>query len=263
MPFFSNNGHRLHYRVTGKGEPLIFLHGMGFCGADWIAQERFFSKNYRVIIPDFRGYGKSEKPDHDYSVLSHTDDLNALMDHLGIDAAYMVGWSLGGMVALQFALDNPKRIIRLAVINAVPSKPMRYPWDALWQMQRHVYLDFLGMALYAQAAASFMFPFIDQIGLRNRVANKIASNSRIVYRRTIEAIFEWDLSHCLQDLKTPILFISGDRDFIPPATKRQIIQQMPNAHLKIVHNSGHGTPLDQPERTNALIGHFLHAVADG
>ncbi len=266
MPFFYNNGHRIHYRVKGKGEPLIFLHGMGFCGADWFAQERYFSKNYRVVIPDFRGYGKSERsenPDHNYSVVSHSEDFCALLDHLEIDSAYVVGWSLGGMVALQVALDNPKRIRRLAVINAVPSKPVQYPWDMILKLQRNIFLDFLGMAVYAQTAANFMFPFVEQRELRARVATKIATNSKIVYRRSIQAIFEWDLSHCLEDLKMPILFISGDRDFITPALKRQIVDQMPNAHLKIVHNSGHGTPLDQPEVTNSLLGDFLRVAGDG
>jgi len=266
MPFLYRNGHRIHYRVKGKGEPLIFLHGMGFCGADWFAQERHFCKSYRVVIPDFRGYGRSsrsEDPEHSYSVVSHTEDFSALLDHLKIASAFVVGWSLGGMVALQFALDNPERVRRLAVINAVPSRPVQYPWDIMLKLQRNLFLDFLGMTVYAQTAANFMFPFVEQRELRARVAAKIAGNSRTVYRRSIQAIFDWDLSHRLHDLKMPILFISGDRDFITPALKRQIVDRMPSAELKIVHNSGHGTPLDQPEVTNMLIGEFLRAADHG
>lgn len=111
--FAEVNDTRLYFESTGKGTPLIFLHGFTCDHRHWTSQEEYFSDRYRVVTYDARGHGQSAVPDS--TPYSYEDDLAALMDFLEIDKAVLVGHSMGGAPAFLFAKHHPERVFALVL----------------------------------------------------------------------------------------------------------------------------------------------------
>jgi len=105
----------LHYCEDGAGDPLVMLHGFSFDHRMWDDQVRALAPQYRVIRPDLRGFGRSPAGDEPYS---HAADVAALLDHLKVDRAILVGLSLGGGAAINFAVQHPERVRALVVIDS-------------------------------------------------------------------------------------------------------------------------------------------------
>ena len=114
------NGIDIHYETAGQGEPLLLLHGLGSRSEDWQLQVPAFAGCYRVITADMRGHGRTAKPPGPYSVPMMAADVLGLLDALGIDAAHLVGLSMGGMIAFQMAVDGPERVRSLVIVNSAP-----------------------------------------------------------------------------------------------------------------------------------------------
>ena len=111
-------GIRTHLLSGGKGQPLIFLHGMGASSYGWRRLLPAFAKTHAVYAPDLPGFGRSEKPrDFDYSLVGFTRWLNSFMDTLGLPQAVLIGSSMGGAISIALALDHPARVSRLVLIG--------------------------------------------------------------------------------------------------------------------------------------------------
>ncbi len=109
------NGTRLYYEMAGEGEPIVMIHGLGWDTRSWDNQFAEFAKQYKVIRYDMRGFGKSDMPtDQPYA---HADDLKALLDHLDVNAAHVIGHSFGGEIAINFALAYPEATRSLVLIE--------------------------------------------------------------------------------------------------------------------------------------------------
>lgn len=97
---------RLYYETCGQGAPLLLLHGLGSSARDWEHQASVFAERYRVVIPELRGHGRSDKPPGPYSMPLLANDIASLIESLDIAPAHVVGLSLGGFVAFQLVLDH-------------------------------------------------------------------------------------------------------------------------------------------------------------
>jgi pimeloyl-ACP methyl ester carboxylesterase len=115
--FVEIDGGRLYYEMSGQGEPLLFLHGMGLDSRMWNDQVEAFTKNFNVIRYDARGYGKSTLP-IEGQAFSHTADLLRLMENLELQQAHLVGLSMGGGIAIDFALEYPDRVHSLVLADS-------------------------------------------------------------------------------------------------------------------------------------------------
>ncbi len=112
------NGIEMYYAVYGEGDPLILLHG-GLGNADyWANQIPAFAEQFKVIVADSRGHGRSTRTEEPYSYQLMASDVLALMDHLDIDKASLVGWSDGGIIGLDIAMNHPERLDRLFAFGA-------------------------------------------------------------------------------------------------------------------------------------------------
>lgn len=125
-------GITLSVQEAGSGDPLILLHGFPQNGLCWQHVAPAFAQSFRVIIPDLRGYGQSDAPPDDathdaYSKRQMAADIIALMDHLGLPAAHILGHDRGARVAYRLALDHPARVRRLGIIEIAPTAEY---WDA-------------------------------------------------------------------------------------------------------------------------------------
>lgn len=115
MPSLAHNNGQIYYEVAGSGEPIVFIHGFTLDHRMWQPQVDFFSKNYQVVTYNARGFGKSSVPTHYYS---HDDDLHALLQHLNISSAHIVGLSMGGRIAINFALAYPDAVRTLTLMDS-------------------------------------------------------------------------------------------------------------------------------------------------
>jgi pimeloyl-ACP methyl ester carboxylesterase len=119
----SINGFQMHYCEFGSGGPLLLLHGIGGCGQDWEPFIGELSRQYRVIVPDFRGHGWSTNPANRFTHRQAADDVRALLDELGVARVRAMGISSGGMTLLHFATRYPQRLDRIVLISATTHFP--------------------------------------------------------------------------------------------------------------------------------------------
>ncbi len=117
MPTAKVNGIHIAYDVTGQGETLVLIMGLGGTRGSWVFQKRAFSKHFKVITFDSRGMGKSDKPDEPYTMKTLADDTIGLMNHLNIDKAHVLGVSHGGRVAQEVAINYPERVNKLVLAS--------------------------------------------------------------------------------------------------------------------------------------------------
>ena len=112
------HGYRRAYRVAGSGPAILLIHGIGDNSTTWATVQTKLAQRFTVIAPDLLGHGKSDKPRADYSVAAYANGMRDLLSVLGIDSVTVVGHSLGGGVAMQFAYQFPQLVDRLILVGA-------------------------------------------------------------------------------------------------------------------------------------------------
>ena len=272
MPIARLNGVDLFHEATGEGFPLVFSHEFAGASESWEFQVRFFSRRYRVITYNARGYPPSGVPDapDSYSQEHAVEDLFALLRHLGIAQAHVVGLSMGGNVALNFGLAHPDmaRSVVIAATGSGTTDRERFRSQGEEVARR---IEAEGMEAMAQEYANgptrVQFRRKDPRGweefeaqLARHSARGMANTFRgvILRRPTIFA-----LEDRLRTLDVPALIMTGDEDepCIEPAVfmKRHI----PASGLVFFPQSGHTINLEEPDLFNRTVLDFLTAVESG
>jgi 3-oxoadipate enol-lactonase len=257
MPTLNLPDAELYYECAGAGPPLLLIHGLGSSGADWAFQREPFARACTLILPDLRGAGRSSKPSGPYSIALFAADLWALLDALAIESVALLGFSLGGAVAIEMALLRPARVRRLIVCNTLAN----YRIDT-WRkwFEAHAQLALVrvfGLRRTARLVARRMFPHDDQAPKRRRVVDVVGANPRRAYLDSMRALIGWSALERLGALRVPALVIAAEHDYTPLADKRAELRRFPAARLLVVAGSRHGTPFDATERFNAAVLDFL------
>jgi 3-oxoadipate enol-lactonase len=242
----------LYYRARGKGENLLLIHGLGSSGADWEFQVRALERHFRVIVPDLPGSGYSPPFDGDFSIGDCADVLWTLMDHLQVSSANIAGFSLGGAVALEMALQRPHSVSRLALINTLLCYRINHWRKWLEARLPPLLVRLLGMRRAARLTAARLFPLPWQRALRERAAEVISRVASNVYLGMAKALERWTALDRLDRLQARTLMIAAEHDFTPLAEKISMAKAV-RAELAIVHGSRHGTPFDSIKATNACL----------
>jgi 3-oxoadipate enol-lactonase len=242
----------LYYRVRGQGENLLLIHGLGSSGVDWEFQVRALERHFRVIVPDLPGSGYSPPFDGDFSIADYAEVLWALLDHLQVSVANIAGFSLGGAVALEMALQRPRSVARLALINTLLSYRIDHWRKWLEARVPPILIRLMGMRCAARLAATRLFPMPWQRGLRQRAAEVISRVASKVYLGMARALERWTAIDRLDRLQARTLMITAEHDFTPLAEKMSMAKAV-HADLAIVHGSRHGTPFDSIKATNACL----------
>jgi 3-oxoadipate enol-lactonase len=261
MAHASVNGIELFYECIGSGPPLLLIHGLGSSGDDWAFQRDAFARDYTVILADLRGSGRSSKPPGPYAIAQFAADLWALLDLLGIAATDILGFSLGGSVALEMALAHPARVRRLVLCNALAD----YRTNTLrkW-LEAHAQLTLvrvLGVRGTSRLIARRMFPREEQAPMRQRLIAVVGANPKPAYVATINALIGWSALERLPQLDRPTLIIAAEHDYTPVAQRHAEATLFPRAELQVISGSRHGTPFDAIERFNACVLDFLARTA--
>lgn len=256
MPLIAVGDIDLHYESHGEGEAVLLVHGLGSSGADWAFQIPALAPRWRVVAPDLRGAGQSAKPPGPYRIAQFADDLWRLLDALAVDRAHLVGFSLGGAVALEMALQQPARAQRLVTINSLPSYRVDHWRKWLEAHGQIAAVRLLGLPRTARGVAARLFPDPYQAPMRERVAEVVGSNPVEAYLASIRALIGWCALDRIDRLRAPWLMLAAEHDYTPLAEKRDYAERL-GARFAVVRGSRHGTPFDAIRATNACLEAFL------
>lgn len=258
MPLIDIGATRLFVRAFGEGPPLLLIHGLGSSGDDWAFQLPDWSRRFRLIVPDLRGCGRSDTPLGQYSIAGFAEDLVALIDRLGIQRCAVVGFSMGGAVALEMALQHPQRIERLVTINSLPTYRVDHWRKAMEYHVQMLLIRVLGMRRTAALIAKRLFPHAEQQAMRQRVVDVVGGSPAAPYLRCARALADWCAAERVsqQALSTPMLMLCGEFDYTGLAEKMRWAEAM-GAEIRVVRGSRHGTPFDAIQATNACIAAYV------
>ena len=255
MPVARVRRTRIHYRSAGEGTPVLLIHGLGSSGEDWELQMRALQDRYRVIAPDLRGSGRSGKPRGPYRIGDFASDLWALLRQQGLGRAHLVGFSLGGAVALEMALRRPDDALSLTMINSLPHYSDTWlKWFEATMTTGMVRV--FGLARTARVVGRRMFPHRHQAILRERCEAVVARASPLHYLETVRALVDWHAVDRLDRLRCRSLMIAAEHDYTPLEEKRAVAARM-GAQFALIRGSRHGTPFDAVRAVNACLSAFL------
>jgi 3-oxoadipate enol-lactonase len=252
---------RLYWESTGKGDPVLLIMGLGLSGGAWWRTVPVLSRRLRVITFDNRGVGRSRAFSYAYTTEAMADDAVSVLDDLCLDRVHVYGISLGGMVAQQLALRHPERVrsLVLGATNAGGPRAVRPDEEVVTFFRRR-------LQMRAEEAARASVPFnygprcrsehFDRIeeDIAQRLAHPFAERA---YRAQM---FAAGLHNCygrLPRIDVPTLVVHGRHDrMVPVANAHLIAERIPGARLRILEESGHLYPTEEPEVEDA-IGAFL------
>jgi 3-oxoadipate enol-lactonase len=268
MPTLRTNDAELYYEETGTGEPVLLLHGLGSSTLDWAPQIDALKGSYRVIALDARGSGRSRdllKPGGPFSVAQFAADAAALLDLRAAAPAHIVGLSMGGMIAFQLAVDSPKYVRTLTIVNSGPALVPRTREEIRALRLRRLISRVLGPSGMALLLAKRLFPKPEQEDKRKLFRRRMATNHRRAYIASQDALFGWSVLDRIDGIDAPTLVVSSDQDYVPVAVKEQWVRRMKHADLRVVTDARHALPIEYPEKLNPLLIEFLgrHRAAAG
>lgn len=249
---------RIAWERRGEGQPLVLVHGLGYARWGWEPVADALAERFQVVVLDNRGIGESEAPAGPYTAAEMADDVVRVLDEAGVERAHIVGTSLGGMIAQEFALRT-ERVERLVLVCTTPGGPSAAPMPKVTAQ------------LIAEAAS--MEPLV---ALRLFVENALAPGApeELVERilahrlRTAQPPAAWaaqaaagmsfDAWDRLPELRAPTLVLHGTEDVVvDPANSTLLVERIPDARLEWFPGCGHLLFWEEPERFVALVGEFL------
>jgi len=250
------NGARIALVESGRGMPLLLLHGLGGSHDDWRLQLHEFAAHYRVIVPDLRGFGASERR-VPFTIQQHARDMLALLAALDIGRAHVVGLSMGGAVAIEMALGAPAQLGALVLVNTAPGFTL-----TSWQRRRMAWLrvfvaTFLGVGAVARLYGRGYFPSRGQGRLRRRLIRRASETSRWVYLASLRALTRWNALSRLRSIQAPVLVLGAEFDMTTSAEKRRWTARIAGARFVEIPGSRHHSQLDAPARFNREVLGFL------
>lgn len=258
MATVSVNSVQIFYQDIGSSDPLLLLHGLGSSSDDWWFQRPVFAPHFRLILPNLRGHQQSSTVRGPISIFTLGADIAQLMDALNISQAHILGLSLGGLVAQLLAIHFPQKVNKLILVNTFAHLWPTSPSEAYTLARRVVVSKFFPPATTAKVIARDLFPRPDQTALRAEVLSRIGVNDVASYRYLVDAIRRFDSRPQLDRITASTLLITGDRDaVVPRGCQQQLVRGIRKIQWHIVRNSGHATPVDQPEEFNRVVLQFL------
>ena len=261
MNFLTIETSTIHYKDEGArtGECLLFLNSLGTDLRIWDDVVPAFHAAYRIIRMDKRGHGMSDAPQGPYSIPQLARDVLALIDHLGIEKATLIGDSVGGMIALAFAIEWPERVSRLVLCDTAAKIGQADYWN-----ERIAALRQSGIEPIADGVLERWFS--PQYIANNRAGyagyrNMLTRTPLAGYIGVCEAIRDADMREAAQRVEIPTLVVCGAQDrATPPEMVRGLAERMPNAEFLLIENAGHIPSIEQPQALSNGIETFLKEI---
>lgn len=260
-----DDGVNLFFRDVGRGRPLVFLHGWTMTHQVWDRQVQDLAADYRLILPDLRGHGDSDKPVGPYDPARHAADVGALMEQLDLRDVTLVGWSFGGMTAMKTAAAHPERLAQLVLINAAGPKylatgdfPHGHTEETLqeWlQRERDELAPWRRFCMEAMPRVPYDELFTHWLWTQSMRAPSWAAAPML------EAYARADLREDLDAIRAPALILHGLHDvFCAPEAARYVAARLEGAEMVEFADSGHSPQWEEPDRFSQALGTFLVAA---
>ena len=243
---------RIALSVHGNGPLVVFLHGIGGNRHNWREQLPIFATRYKAAAWDARGYGDSDDYEGPLDFGSFTQDLLRVLDSFKAQKAHLVGLSLGGRIARNFALRYPERVARLVLANTTPGFNAFTPEELkrFVDERRHRTPESI-KALISRHARP---------GAYEELLASFKALRQPSYLKTLEASVAQDRAAPIEKLRVPTLVITSDEDKVyPPSIARGMAKRIPGARLAVISGAGHLSNLEQPGQFNQVVLRFLSA----
>jgi len=253
--------HHYIYRPAVAGPTLIFLNSLGSDLRIWQAVTARLPQHYGVLCYDQRGHGLSDAPPGPCSLSTLAADLLGLMGQLAIERAVLVGVSVGGMIAQQFALTYPERVTALVLCDTGAKIGTAAYWTERATAVRTHGMEPLTETILARwFSAEFA---MHQPAAYRGYANMLGRTPAEGYAATCEALRDADLREVVSTIDVPTLVLCGDEDLAtPPSLGQTLAAAIPNAHFVLVEKAGHIPSIEQPETLSLQIVCFLEKIAN-
>jgi pimeloyl-ACP methyl ester carboxylesterase len=256
-------GARLHYEEVGAGPAVVLVHGGGGDVSQWRHQLAAFAAHHRVVTFDARGHGASQATARNWTITDFARDLAALLRHLNISRAHLVGATLGGVTILEVALAHPEMVHSLVLISTAPdtTDEMRARFAASAEV-----VESGDLAGFAEGFVNFIFSPAYATHHADDVADfrrRLTRIDPIGYAESIRALGNRpDLSPRLEQLHIPALIVTGALDPIPTSGPGAALlaRALPNARAAIIPDAAHLPQIEQPEIFNAMVLDFFAAA---
>lgn len=275
MPFAkTDDGVNLYYEEVGSGTPIIFVHEFAADYRSWEPQMRHFGRRYRCITYSARGYLPSDVPADVamYSQNRATDDIAAVLDHLKIDKAHVVGLSMGGFATLHFGFRHPHRALSLTVAGC--GYGAEKGQQEKFRAEVATVVEFIKSAgaeafaeKYAYGPTRVQFENADPRGFA-QFKKELAEHAAMGSANTQAGVQGqrpslYDLVDKMKAMTTPTLVLTGDEDWpcLQPALLMK--QNIPTAALSVMPNCGHTINIEDPDQFNRIVGDFITHVDSG
>ncbi len=261
MPKVTANGIQVNYEVHGTGEPLVLIGGLGADMFLWFRQIPELCKHFQVIAFDNRGAGESDKPEDPYTIPMFAADTAGLLAALGIAKANVLGASLGGLIAQEFALAYPARLNRLILVSTSFGGPnsLPIPKETMMAMMNRTgdpETDIrTGFRLFTHDEWCQAHPDLVDQYVKWRVAHPQPVPA---YQRQAMAVPSYNAEDRVSQITAPTLVAHGEDDrVVPVENARRLAAKLPHAQLMVFQGGGHAFTIEQAELFNAAVVQFL------
>jgi pimeloyl-ACP methyl ester carboxylesterase len=278
LEFRTIHGYRRAFRIAGSGSAVLLIHGIGDNSTTWNTVQSKLAQRFTVIAPDLLGHGQSDKPRADYSVAAYANGMRDLLGVLDVERVTVVGHSLGGGVAMQFAYQFPQLVERLILVSAGGvTKDVS------------VALRFASLPLGGEALALLRLPFVlPAVQTAGRCAGALFGSTGLgrdlpdvlriladlpeptassAFTRTLRAVVDWRgqvvtmLDRCYLTESVPVQLIWGKQDVVIPVSHARMAHAaMPGSQLEIFSRSGHFPFHDDPDRFVEVVERFIDST---
>lgn len=257
------DGARIHYQVSGHGQPILLIHGYPLSGELFAKNRKALEQHYSVITLDQRGYGQSTAPDANATIKTYAQDALALLDKLHATKAIIGGMSMGGPIALEMYREAPQRFAGLILIDTT-AKPAGPPEAGLWNGVVTLVQD-KGVGALPMVLTKDMLTGQTRlhdtalVQTLNAIVLKASKNGALAGAKALAN--RLDSQPTLATIKVPTLVIVGVEDTIYPADMAKAMQQaIPGSQLVMIPGAAHAAVMEQPTQVNEAILNWARRI---
>ena len=277
--FVEANGLRFHYREWGDirtRQAVVMLHGYAETSDVWNDTVPDLAREFRVIAIDQRGHGQSDRaPDHDYTRATQMEDLEAIIESLGLRSVTLIGHSMGGANAICYAAEHPEMVTALVVIETAP-EVLRSGIETI----RRLLATGASFASLEDAVEAFreFFPYATTEQIERRVRASLKINDDGAYVWHFDPILRdptsrppdpdpgqrrlSDLWDGVDRVQCPTMIVRGaETDMLTPEAIQRLHRRISGSRVSLIEDAGHSVPTDQPSALSLNIREFLQSIA--
>lgn len=245
------------YREQGRGESIVFLHGVGSDKALWDGQVAYFSESRRAVAIDYPGYGESDLPDRDLGREEIARYVSGALERLGISAAHIVGLSMGGIIALEMICREPARVVSLTLADTFAKHH-----DGKGVLERaHKAIETMTMREFAEARMSAVLSPHASEEIKREAVENMARIDKRSYGWAASAVWTGDYLAELSNIAVPTLVVVGEHDRLTPLSLAQQLESgIRGACLEVIPDAGHISNFENPDGFNKALEAFLSAT---